>query len=213
MVRGIALAGRVDVCDNILTIKTSQYRSRSIASPLVTLAAICHRRWALPVLAEFAGRAGLRFAELQAALPVSRQPLRDALMDLVAAGHVERRGGHGHPLRPEYQLTAAAEELAAAAAALRALGDEGGGEALLARKWSLPVLAALLEGPLRFGALTRALGRPAPRALALALRDLEEAGLIERRIDEGRPPTAHYSLEVSSRRRRALERLLNALAD
>jgi len=163
------------------------------------------------VLAAFDDRPGLRFAELQVALPASRQPLRDALLDLVEAGIVRRKGGYGHPLRPEYLVAASGERLAAAAALLRRRGEDEGLEPLLARKWSLPVLAALMNGPQRFGDLARVLINPAPRALALALRHLEAADLIDRHVDDGRPPRAHYSLAMSPALRRALKQLLDAL--
>jgi DNA-binding HxlR family transcriptional regulator len=53
------------------------------------------------------------------------------------------------------------------------------------------VLAELAE-PRRFSELRAAL--PAsPRALALALRDLEEAGLLRRTVTEDRPPQTRYA--------------------
>ena len=43
------------------------------------------------------------------------------------------------------------------------------------------------------------------RALALALKDLQSAGLVERRIEDAYPPTALY---VPTRGARRLQRIL-----
>jgi DNA-binding HxlR family transcriptional regulator len=58
------------------------------------------------------------------------------------------------------------------------------------KKWSLPVLAEL-GAPRRFSELRAAL--PAtPRALALALKELEAAGLVRRTVTDDRPPRVRY---------------------
>ena len=44
----------------------------------------------------------------------------------------------------------------------------------------MPVVLALAEGPRRFSELRDALEGVSPRALALALKDLEAAGLVDR---------------------------------
>jgi DNA-binding HxlR family transcriptional regulator len=64
----------------------------------------------------------------------------------------------------------------------------------------MPVLAALFGGADRFGAMEAALPRATARALTLALKDLQGAGLIERHIDEGYPPRPHYRLSREARR-------------
>ncbi|MEZ4647745.1 MAG: winged helix-turn-helix transcriptional regulator [Candidatus Eisenbacteria bacterium] len=169
----------------------------------------------MSVMAAFSGRSGIRFAELQSAIPASRQPLRDALTALVSMGWIARHGGHGHPLRPEYLLTRQGEALALAAKNLQAVLDRSASADLLLRKWSLPVLAALLGGADRFNAiradLTDGEVRPTPRALALALADLEEAGLVQREVEPGKPPSTRYKPMVPAGLRRALEALLAAL--
>jgi DNA-binding HxlR family transcriptional regulator len=63
----------------------------------------------------------------------------------------------------------------------------------LLRKWSVPVLAELGEER-RFSELRAALPGVTPRALALALKDLEAAGLVERLVDDqSYPPTVTYA--------------------
>jgi DNA-binding HxlR family transcriptional regulator len=179
---------------------------------LARLLALCHRRWALAVLAALAGRPGVRFVELQRRLGVSGGPLRECLDGLLAAGHLATVGGHGHPLRPEYELGPRRAELAAAAAALVTAVPRSA-RTLVSRKWTLPILVVLDEGELRFAELAARLPGASPRALALALRALATAGLIRRRVGAEHPPTVRYGLSATGRRLApALAELLAALA-
>jgi DNA-binding HxlR family transcriptional regulator len=62
-------------------------------------------------------------------------------------------------------------------------------------KWSMPVVAALdAAGSSRFAQLRESLPPVSPRALALALKALAEAGLVERNVVDSFPPTAVYTL-------------------
>jgi DNA-binding HxlR family transcriptional regulator len=61
----------------------------------------------------------------------------------------------------------------------------------LLRKWSVPVLAEL-SGDRRFSELRAALPGVTPRALALALRDPEDARLVRREVLPTRPPSTVY---------------------
>ena len=74
------------------------------------------------------------------------------------------------------------------------------------RKWSMPVLHAVGRDAARFGELRRRLQPVTDRALTLALKDLVDAGLLERRVYDDYPPTTAYRLT-----RRALP-LLEPLA-
>ena len=153
-----------------------------------TLVALCHHRWSLPVLAEIGRTHGSRFATLTGRLGVAGESLRRTLGYLQEEGLVERNEGYGHPLRPEYLLSAAGEAIAPLAArVVEALSDN---ENVALKKWSLPVLAELSE-PRRFSELRAALPSTA-RALALALRDLEDAGLVRRTVTADRPPRTRY---------------------
>jgi DNA-binding HxlR family transcriptional regulator len=151
------------------------------------LIALFHHRWAPPALAELARREGVRFVELQNRLGVGRDSLRRALGALLELGYARRNPGYGHPLRPEYLVTAAGRRAGAACGAVLAAGDED----LLLKKWSVPTLAAL-DADRRFSDLRAALPGITPRALALALRDLEEGSLVEREVRAERPPFAVY---------------------
>ena len=151
------------------------------------LVELFHHRWAPPALALLDQRGGARFVELQRKLGVTRESLRRALDALIGLSYVRRNEGHGHPLRPEYLITddgRAASQLAARVSSSRVRDT-------LLRKWSVPVLASLAE-PRRFSEVRAALPGVTPRALALALRDLEDAGLVRREVLPTRPPSTVY---------------------
>src|SRR5215208_8392995 len=116
-----------------------------------------HHRWAPPALAELARRDGVRFVELQNRLGVGRESLRRALDGLLELGYARRNPGYGHPLRPEYLVTAAGRRAGASCARVLAAGDRQ----VLLRKWSVPTLAQLDE-PRRFSELRKALPRVTP---------------------------------------------------
>jgi DNA-binding HxlR family transcriptional regulator len=154
-----------------------------------TLARLSHHRWTLPVLAEIARTRGSRFATLSGRLGVSGESLRRTLAALQDDGLVARNPGHGHPLRPEYVLTARGGEVAPLGRAV--LDALRGHEAVGLKKWSLPVLAELDE-PRRFSELRARLPEATARALTLALKDLAGAGLVARTVTDDYPPSVVY---------------------
>ena len=159
------------------------------------LIALFHHRWAPPALALLADRGGARFVELQRRLGVGRESLIRALDALVSQGLVQRDTGYGHPLRPEYLLTPNGRRAASVAAGVLAAGDND----VLLRKWSVPILAELGEHR-RFSELRNALGGITPRALALALQELERARLVRREVLPTRPPSTVYRVTARGRR-------------
>jgi DNA-binding HxlR family transcriptional regulator len=165
-----------------------------------------HHRWAVPVLAELRRRRGARFIELRNALSVSRDSLARTLAALIKADLVARNPGHGHPLRPEYILTPDGARIADVCS--RLLVELDGLEEVGLRKWSMPVIRALGDGPLRFSAVRSALVGVTPRALALALKELQGAGLVERRVTDDYPPGTVYGLTA---RARPLARIVRAI--
>ncbi len=140
-----------------------------------------------------------RFAVLARELGVARQTLRRALDAAIEAGLVVRNPGHGHPLRPEYLLTAEGRRLAPACRAVVAASQRSAAE-LAKHKWTLPVLAAVYGGTHRFSEIEDALDGATPRALAKSLDELTEAGLIERTLVDDRPPRPRYRVGRSARR-------------
>jgi DNA-binding HxlR family transcriptional regulator len=81
---------------------------------------------------------------------------------------------------------------------------------LVERRWMIALLYASLEGASRFNEFRQAAEGIPPRTLTERLRDLEQAGLLERRLIPASPPYAEYRLTASGRSLapaiRALER-------
>ena len=92
-----------------------------------------------------------------------------------------------------------ASELASLPAALDAIGD----------RWSLLIVAALLEGAGRFGDLQRAVEGIAPNILSARLKKLAEGGLVTAEPYSERPPRFAYELTDAGR---ALAQPLRLLA-
>ena len=65
---------------------------------------------------------------------------------------------------------------------------------LLERRWQLSVIYAALGGALRFNDFADAVAGISPRMLSERLRDLEAAGLIERKVIPSSPPKVEYRL-------------------
>lgn len=166
-----------------------------------------HHRWGVPVVAELhRSGGGAKFVTLANRLGASRDSMSRTLEGLIGRGLVERNPGYGHPMRPEYLLTRRGKAIGPACVLLMRKLHALGHEDLGLRKWSMPVLAALFGGADRFTAMEAALPRATARALTLALKDLQAAGLVERRVEEGYPPRPRYRLS------RAALRLRPALA-
>jgi DNA-binding HxlR family transcriptional regulator len=76
---------------------------------------------------------------------------------------------------------------------------------LLGRRWMLAILwAAAEEGAVRFNEFKMALEGIPPRTLAQRLAELEEAGILERRVLDARPPRVEYRLTDAGRKLRVL---------
>src|SRR5215469_4125205 len=84
---------------------------------------------------------------------------------------------------------------------------------LLERRWQLSVIYAALSGALRFNEFAQAVAGISPRMLAERLRDLEAAGLIERRVLPTSPPTVEYRLTERGRRLGPIVEAMRAYAE
>src|SRR5262245_13870575 len=71
---------------------------------------------------------------------------------------------------------------------------------LLERRWTISVLYASVDGATRFNEFREALGRVPPATLAARLAELVDAGLLERRVLDTRPPAVEYRLTREGRR-------------
>jgi DNA-binding HxlR family transcriptional regulator len=79
---------------------------------------------------------------------------------------------------------------------------------LLERRFSVSVIWASYEGATRFGEFVQSVGPVPPATLAARLAELEDAGVLERVMVDGRPPRAEYRLTT---RGQALAELVSAL--
>ncbi len=179
--------------------------------------------WSIPVLALLVqGTTGVsgkhggggKFVTLVQRANISPGSLKRTLDALIKQGWVRRNPGYGHPMRPEYVLTPRGMSLARAAEGVMAVLLEMDVSKAALRKWSLPVTLALGTSKAHFGEIQKNLPGITPRALALALKELEVAGLVERKIVEAYPPRPRYELTPSGQvlggRARQLERALAA---
>jgi DNA-binding HxlR family transcriptional regulator len=151
-------------------------------------------RWLIPLMAILDEGGGARFAAMLARLGLSRSTLAAGLAQLEAAGWLARNPGHGHPLRPEYVLTAAGVPIAAFCARVVAGRERLGLEPGQMSRWSLPVLARLREAPARFTILRDALTPVTPRALSLTLKRMLAVDLVNRALEDDFPPVPIYGL-------------------
>lgn len=118
---------------------------------------------------------------------------RATVADLRDLGLVEPDTAHGHPLRPELGLTALGLTVGPGFIELDARLGELDLREIGYRKWSLPTLGAVGEGPARFGVMAGSLTPVTDRALSLALGDLVGAGLVERGVVNAAPPRPVYA--------------------
>lgn len=75
-------------------------------------------------------------------------------------------------------------------------------------KWSLQILDALCERPLRFNELRRAIPEVTQKSLTAALRRLERNGMIERIVTNTRPVAVEYRISPLGK---TLQDLIDAL--
>ena len=79
---------------------------------------------------------------------------------------------------------------------------------LIGGKWKLIILWHLLDGSKRFNQLDKLIPAITKKMLTTQLRELEEKGLVNRKVYPQVPPKVEYSL---SERGHSLEKILNDL--
>jgi DNA-binding HxlR family transcriptional regulator len=149
---------------------------------LEPLLALVHFRWALPILAELQHSNGCKFVTLVMRLKLSKDALSRTLMALLELDLVMRNPGYGHPLRPEYILTTAGQQIGVQALELIQTLERLEVMDVALKKWSLPVIL-VLQNHSRFSDMLEHLPGLTTRALAISLRTLQEAKLLEPSTD------------------------------
>lgn len=85
--------------------------------------------------------------------------------------------------------------------------------AVLQEKWSLLIVAALLEGSAGFNELSRKVAGVCPATLSQRLSLLEEAGVVQKTVHSTMPPRTSYVLTPAGADLRPVVEALGAWAD
>lgn len=81
---------------------------------------------------------------------------------------------------------------------------------LIGDKWKVLILRDLMPGTKRFGELKKSIGSVSQKVLTAQLRDMEEKGLVNRKVYAEVPPRVEYSLTYLGR---SLKPILDAMWD
>lgn len=65
---------------------------------------------------------------------------------------------------------------------------------IIGDKWKVLILRDLMNGTMRFGELKKSIGHVSQKVLTAQLRDMEEKGLITRKVYAEVPPRVEYTL-------------------
>ena len=65
---------------------------------------------------------------------------------------------------------------------------------LISDKWKVLILRDLMPGTKRFGELRKSIGHVSQKVLTAQLRQMEESGLVSRKVYAEVPPRVEYSL-------------------
>lgn len=81
---------------------------------------------------------------------------------------------------------------------------------LIGDKWKVLILRDLLPGTKRFGELKKSIGSVSQKVLTAQLRDMEQSGLVNRKVYAEVPPRVEYSLTALGQ---SLKPILDAMSN
>lgn len=81
---------------------------------------------------------------------------------------------------------------------------------LIGDKWKVLILRDLMNGTKRFGELRRSIGTVSQKVLTAQLRDMEQKGLVNRKVYAEVPPRVEYTLTETGY---SLKPILDAMQD
>ena len=84
---------------------------------------------------------------------------------------------------------------------------------ILGKKWTPIILRSLMDGPRRFSGVCSYAPGLSDRILSQRLQELEEAGIVERRVLPDRPVVVEYSLTAKGRELREVVEAIQRWAD
>lgn len=156
------------------------------------LVKVTSRAWSLKILALMHQGVPGRQAPLLSAAQASRTAFTASLSHLVNLGLLERNPGYGHPLRPEYRLTATGAQMAKIAAEICNAADKPAENALLRKSWTIPILA-VTRIPRHFIEIKSELPSVTDRALSQSLNLLHKQSWLSRDVSASSwPPRPLY---------------------
>jgi DNA-binding HxlR family transcriptional regulator len=160
-------------------------------SSLLPAIQLFHYRWSVPTVARLYRDGPQRVARLQEAFNAARDTLADTIRRLEQAGVLCREPA---PRGAICSLTSAGQAVGASCSEAVEAVVAMDLVQLALKKWPMLVLVAAGRGASRFNQLRAELPGITPRALTLALKDLQAAGLIERTVEHTYPPSSLYRL-------------------
>lgn len=169
-----------------------------------------HHRWSVPTVARLYRQGPQRTADLQRAFGAARDTLGDTLRRLESAGVITRvRAGN----TTRCDLAPAGRAIGSACVDAVETVRTMDIVPLALKKWPMLVLVAVGRGASRYSHIEAELPGITPRALALALKDLQADGLIDRTVEHTYPPTSIYQLsEKGNQLFPVMDRLCRAAA-
>ncbi len=81
---------------------------------------------------------------------------------------------------------------------------------MMGNKWKVMILRDLMGGTKRFGELKKSIGHVTQKVLTAQLRDMEDKGLLSRKVYAEVPPRVEYTLTPTGY---SLKPILNAMVE